>query len=42
MFKPDVFAGNREVFNEKLRTLSEMAEPEKWTDSVNIFSQIHF
>ena len=31
MFKPDVFAGNREVFNEKLRTLSEMAEPEKWT-----------
>lgn len=31
MFCEDVFRGNREQFNDKLRILSELAEKEKWT-----------
>lgn len=31
MFYDDVFKGNKEQFNAKLKILSEMAEPEKWT-----------
>lgn len=31
MFTRDVFRGNREQYNSKLRYLSNLAEPEKWT-----------
>lgn len=31
MFYKDVFKGNKEQFNDKLKFLSSLAEPEKWT-----------